>query len=102
MEGFIKVAKLSDFQKDRGMCVEVGGKEVALFHIDGKVHAIKNLCPHQAAPLAEGRIEGNIVVCPWHEWRFDVVTGQSPVVPNARVRTYEVKVVGDEVFVKED
>jgi nitrite reductase/ring-hydroxylating ferredoxin subunit len=45
-------------------------------------------------------LEGNIVTCPWHGWRFDVTTGISPVVPTAKVEILECIVEGGEVKVK--
>ncbi|OHB76734.1 MAG: hypothetical protein A2Z34_02760 [Planctomycetes bacterium RBG_16_59_8] len=98
MAEFVKVCKVSDIPQGTGKCVEVAGKAVALFRVDGDIHAIKNLCPHQGGPLADGMMDGKEVLCPWHEWRFDVVSGNSSSVPRARVRTYNVKVEGEDVL----
>lgn len=51
------------------------GEEIAIFHIDETFYAIKNECPHQGGPLAEGDIEGHCVTCPWHGWQFDLSNG---------------------------
>lgn len=99
MADFVKVAKLSDIPQGRGLMVEVRGKEIALFRVDGQIHAIKNLCPHQGGPLADGMLEGREVLCPWHEWRFDVTTGQGTSMLNSRVRPYPVKIDGEEVSI---
>jgi nitrite reductase/ring-hydroxylating ferredoxin subunit len=50
--------------------------------------------------LGEGECEGTIVTCPWHGWRYDVTTGQSPDNPKAQVRCYQLKLEGDDIFVE--
>ena len=89
-----KVATLAELAPGTARMVEVNGKEVALFNVDGKVYATTNICPHQGGPMAEGMIEGTTVVCPWHAWSFDICTGVSPVNPRAKLEKYSVKVEG--------
>lgn len=55
---------------------EFDGAEVVLTRIDGRLHAFANRCPHTGGPLARGRIEGAVMVCPWHGARFEVGTGR--------------------------
>lgn len=100
MAEFVTVAKASDLGPGRGKVVSAGGREVALFNVGGRFHAIENTCPHRGGPLGEGDLEGAVVTCPWHGWQFDVATGASPVNPAAKVRTFPVEVVGDEVRVE--
>ncbi len=100
MSELIKVAETSDLQPGEGKTVAVGDRELALFNVDGKFHCVDNTCPHRGGPLGEGMLEGNVVVCPWHGWRFDVSTGQSPVVPTAKVERFECVVEGNDVKVK--
>lgn len=38
---------------------------------DGKVFALKDICPHQAVPLSDGHFDGKEVMCPFHGWKFD-------------------------------
>lgn len=100
MSDFIKVAETSDLQPGEGKTVAAGDRELALFNVGGTFHCIDNTCPHRGGPLGEGMLEGNVVVCPWHGWRFDVCTGQSPVVPTAKVEKFECVVEGNDVKVK--
>jgi nitrite reductase/ring-hydroxylating ferredoxin subunit len=55
--------------------VNIKGKEIALFNIDGSFFALDNACTHEKGPLAEGDIEGHEVTCPWHGAKFDIRTG---------------------------
>lgn len=89
--------------------VEIAGRLIGVFNIDGEFFALRNQCPHQGGPLCKGRVtgflkarvpgeykyirKGEILHCPWHGWEFDLKTGQSwwdPV--STRVRNYKVNV----------
>jgi len=97
--GFERAAKTSEIPVGKIAEVQVSGKPVALANVAGKFCAISGICAHQAGPLGEGELEGQVVTCPWHGWQFDVTTGQ--VVPHGGlcVDKYAVEVRGDEVYV---
>jgi nitrite reductase/ring-hydroxylating ferredoxin subunit len=80
--------------------VEVDGKEIALFNVDGTFHAIEDTCLHAGGPLHEGALDGPTVTCPWHEWRYDVTTGRCEVHPKISLRCYPVRVSGDVVEIE--
>jgi nitrite reductase (NADH) small subunit/3-phenylpropionate/trans-cinnamate dioxygenase ferredoxin subunit len=80
--------------------LRLGGREVALFNIDGTLHAIDNTCPHRWGPLGEGMLEGAVISCPWHGWRFDVRTGEGVSHRGLCVARYVVEVSGDDVLVE--
>ena len=96
----VKIAQVGDIPEGRGQVVEVQGRTIALFNVNGEFFAIQNTCPHRGAPLGEGALEGTVVTCPWHGWQFDVTTGASPVNPAARQDTYPVTVAGDDLRVE--
>ena len=98
MANFVKVAAVADVAPGSGTCVEVNGKQIALFNVGGTFHAVDGVCPHRGGPLGEGELEGNAVTCPWHAWQFDVTTGES-LTDDSSVACYVVKVDGDEVLV---
>ena len=75
------------------------GFPVALFNIDGTYHAISNLCPHAHGPLAEGDLFGAVVRCPWHQWAFDVRTGDCPERAGLCVPRFLVRREGDDLLV---
>ncbi len=89
--------------------VEVAGRSIGVFNIGGEFFALRNQCPHQGGSLCEGTLSGlaqaqtrgeptyirrgEILRCPWHQWEFDVRTGQSWVDPaKVRVKSYEAKI----------
>jgi len=75
MSEFVAVAEASQVASDHGLRVSVGGREVALFNVDGQFYALDGSCPHRGGPLGEGITEDGRVYCPLHGWEFDVKTG---------------------------
>ena len=81
--------------------VEVQGKRIALCNVNGAIYAIDDLCTHDNGPLGEGEIFNGQIECPRHGARFDVRTGKVVCLPAViPVRTYEVKIEGDEIRIK--
>ncbi|MBM4128362.1 MAG: non-heme iron oxygenase ferredoxin subunit [Nitrospira sp.] len=99
MEGFQKVAQLDDLAPGRSKKVSVDGRAIALFNVDGKFYAIHNSCPHEGGPLADGRLKGYVVACPWHDLAFDIRNGQGTDGGGYCVGSYEVRVEGTDIWV---
>ncbi len=99
MTEFVSVAKTGDISAGQGRVVEVNGKPIALFNVDGTYFAIDNICLHQGGPLGEGALDGKVVTCPWHAWTYDVSTGECTFNSSIRVDRFEVKVENGEVKV---
>lgn len=97
----IGVCRLEDLPSGRGATVELaGGKELALFNVNGEFFAIENFCPHRGAPLADGDIFGQAVECGQHGWRFCLRTGQCLSHTGNNIETYEVITQDGEVKVR--
>lgn len=94
----VRVAAEGDMRDGEARHLRIGKRDIALFRVDGRFYALSNLCRHAFAPLAEGYLDGCIVMCPWHGWRYDVRDGTTDH-PDADVRTYPVTVRDAEVFV---
>jgi nitrite reductase/ring-hydroxylating ferredoxin subunit len=98
-EGSVKVAQVSDVPEGQARVVEAAGRTLALFNVGGTFYALDNDCAHRGGPLGEGDLEGHIVVCPWHAWRWDVTTGANANNPAVKMTSYAVRVEGGSVFV---
>ncbi len=96
----VKVANVNDLKDGEGKVVKAGSIELALFRRDGKFYAIDNKCAHEGGPLGEGWLEGDIVVCPWHQWRYSIRTGINELMPAVKQKTFSARVEGAEVFVE--
>ncbi len=82
------------------IAVQVAGKEVALYGVDGAVYATDNICTHGHARLCDGFLEGGEIECPLHQGRFDVRSGKAMCAPLTEdIRTYPVKIENGRVFV---
>jgi 3-phenylpropionate/trans-cinnamate dioxygenase ferredoxin subunit len=103
------VARVDEIPPGERKIVEVEGRSIGVFNVDGVFYALRNRCPHQGGPLCRGTIaafvsstkpgeyqvsrHGQMLRCPWHGWEFDITTGQSWFDPGkVRVRRYEVTV----------
>jgi len=112
------VGTVDDIPPGGRKIVEIGGRTVGVFNVNGEYFAVLNRCPHQGGSLCSGRQSGlvqsnrpgeysfsrsgEIVRCPWHGWEFDLRTGQSWFDPRAvRVRRYDVSVEPGSVLVTE-
>ena len=99
MATFVRVAKTADLPPGEGRVVVVQGHPVALFNVDGRFYAVSNVCLHRGGPIGEGLLDDTGVTCPNHGWEYDVRTGANLANPIARLRTFEVRVEGDDVLV---
>ena len=73
---------------------------VALSYKDGTFGAVSNACNHVGGPLGEGRLDGDYIVCPWHQWKFHRVTGLGePGFEEDRVPAFPVKTEKGRVLV---
>jgi 3-phenylpropionate/trans-cinnamate dioxygenase ferredoxin subunit len=103
------VAAVGDIPDGGRLKVEVAGRAIVIFHVDGAFFALADRCPHQGGPLSQGDQIGElrafgpgqhrycrrkmIIRCPWHHWEFDIETGLSHVDPaRLKVRKYETAV----------
>ena len=99
--GWTRVATLDDLPNGAATTAYVGGEQVAVFNADGELYAIEARCPHANGPLAEGKLEGSILTCPWHGSQFDLAHDAEIVRgPAARAPlTYAVEVRDGAVYV---
>jgi NAD(P)H-dependent nitrite reductase small subunit len=96
---YYRVASINEIPPGTGRMVEVAGEDIALFNFNGEYYAIDDLCPHRGASLAEGFLDGGKVFCPLHCFDFNLKTGECEMVSSLRVRTYDVKISGEDIFI---
>jgi nitrite reductase (NADH) small subunit/3-phenylpropionate/trans-cinnamate dioxygenase ferredoxin subunit len=100
MSEFKTVARVGDIRDGGGACYVVGQKVVAVFRRGDRYDAINDCCPHMGASLAEGHLDGDVVSCPWHAWRFRVTDGTWCDNPRIKTEAYEVRILGDQIQVR--
>jgi len=99
MNSLTKVATTAELQPGTGKKVEINGKEIAVFNIDGKFYAFDDMCPHRGGSLSEGSCDDKVVACPWHGWQYNVETGACLTNPGVQQQTYEVTVEGNDILI---
>ena len=100
-DGWQRVAALADLADDAAFAARLGDRRIALYRLDGKVHALDDVCTHALALLSQGFIEDGAVECPLHGARFDIATGRCLSPPaTVDLRTYEVRIERGEIFVR--
>lgn len=78
--------------------IQAGGRDLAVYLVDGQPFATDNLCTHGNARLCDGFLEGHEIECPFHQGRFDIRNGQPTCAPATEaVRTYPVQIVSGRV-----
>lgn len=102
MAQFVKVGTKADFEGLKGgKLVKAAGEQIALFKLGDGYYAIENTCPHAGGPLSEGPLAGDVVTCPWHGSRFNVMTGALLGPPATRgVKSFPVRVTENDVEVQ--
>jgi nitrite reductase/ring-hydroxylating ferredoxin subunit len=101
MGQLVKVAETNEIPPGTAKAVDVEGRPIALFNIDGTCYAIDDTCTHRGGPLSEGPVEGTTVTCPWHGATYDVITGNVLGPPASEgVARYDVQVDGNDIKVE--
>ena len=109
------VSLVADLPAGQRKVVTINGREIGVFNVNGQFYALRNICPHRSGPLCKGRLrplvigdaplhleherEGEILKCPWHQWEFDIRTGQALYDEHLRVKTYLVQQEGNEIVI---
>ena len=100
--GWCDVFALDDIHEGRGRALVVRGTDVALLRDGDEVYAVGGLCPHRAGPIAEGKVVNGAVICPMHQWDFELVSGISTYNPADQLPTYSARVRDGRVEIDAD
>jgi naphthalene 1,2-dioxygenase system ferredoxin subunit len=99
-ENWKDISALDDVPEEDVLGVETGGKDLALYSVEGQVYATDNICTHGHARLCDGFLEGFEIECPLHQGRFDIRDGKPMCEPvTEAIHTYPVKIENGRVFV---
>ena len=86
----VRIGRAADVPVGTGRVMDAGGRTLAVFNVDGVYYAIDNECSHRGGPLGDGDLDGKVVLCPWHAWRWDVTTGANVNNPAVKVACYPI------------
>jgi nitrite reductase/ring-hydroxylating ferredoxin subunit len=99
---FIKVASLSNLPPGSVTEVRLGETPYAICNHNGEVHALWGTCPHAYGPVGQGTMNGQFVVCPYHEWAYDCQTGANDYDSTIQLARFAVKVEGNDILMDPD
>ena len=95
----VRIASVADIPEGTGREFTVGDRIVALFHTAEGWSALDGICSHAGGPLAEGRVEGGVVTCPWHGWQYQLASGHHCLNSRIQQTCFAVELDGDDIFV---
>ncbi|MCM2676123.1 nitrite reductase small subunit NirD [Alkalicoccobacillus plakortidis] len=102
-EQHIYVAQLRELSVGIGKKLTIAGLELALFRQDNdEVLAVENRCPHKGGVLSDGIVSGEHVFCPMHDWKIDLRKGEAVAPDVGCVKTYDVSIIDDGVYLLMD
>lgn len=96
----VLVAKAEDIPEGQRKIVQVEGLSIGVFHHKGNFYALRNSCLHRGGPVCTGRLEGDVITCPWHGFQYNITTARLLVDPSASLDHYPVVLQGDEVHIE--
>lgn len=92
------MCKLSELSPGTSIEKRIMARRIAVFNVDGKLYGLESDCKHMKASLQKGRVQNEIVTCPWHHWQYEIKTGRCLTVDKFQLKTYAVEVEGDDVY----
>jgi nitrite reductase/ring-hydroxylating ferredoxin subunit len=99
-EGFIPLIEEKELNEGTMRLVRAEGKPVLFIKQNGKIYVIDDRCPHMGCRLSGGNLDGGLIVCPCHDWRFNLDTGEYENQPAYKLVTYPFKVEAGKIWVK--
>ncbi len=100
MENWLDVGSVEELSKTPLRHVTAGGRELAVSFKDGRFGVVSNACNHVGGPLGDGRLDGDYITCPWHNWKFHRCDGKGePGFEADAVPAYTVKAEGGRLLV---
>jgi len=109
----VALGRHEDLKSRQRIVVDVDGTGVGVYFVGDEVRAYLNICPHMGGPVCQGKIMPRTleqvaengkslglgfskdqlhIVCPWHGFEFDMMTGRHPINPNVRLKAIPVQV----------
>lgn len=101
-DGFVPVLKEKELKGGKMKLVTVEGTPILFIKQQGQIFAINNRCPHMACGLIGGTLDSLVIVCPCHDWRFDLTTGEYEEAPGFRLTKYNWKIKSGKIWVNHE
>jgi nitrite reductase/ring-hydroxylating ferredoxin subunit len=100
IDEYVPVLDEKELQEGKMKRLSIEGTPVLLIKQQGKIFAIDNRCPHQGCGFSGGTLDGLVIVCPCHDWRFNLETGEYEEEPSMKLTKFDWKVELGKIWVK--
>lgn len=91
-ENWVDLGAVEQFKQQPLQQITIGRTKLAVSYVNGRFGVISSVCNHVGGPLGDGRLDGEYVVCPWHNWKFHCRTGEGePGYEEDKVPGYTIK-----------
>ena len=100
LDNFFLALEEKELREGTMKLVSVEGAPILLIKQAGQIFAINNRCPHQGCGFAGGTLDGSVIVCPCHDWRFDLKSGEYEEQSAIKLVKYEWRIREGKIWVK--
>jgi nitrite reductase/ring-hydroxylating ferredoxin subunit len=97
---FVPVLEETELPEGSMKVVRVIDTPVLLIKKSGQIFAIDDRCPHMQCLLSHGKLDGLVIICPCHDWRFNLKTGEYEEEPAFKLTSFELKVEDGKIWVR--
>src|SRR5271155_4889709 len=96
---FVKAASVEAVPPDTVIEADINGTSYAICNIGGQIRAYEGICPHAGGPLGQGNIDSGNLICPWHAWEYDALTGVNTFDDSCKLAPFPVKLEGGDILI---
>lgn len=100
MEFLVQEINPDSLTEGSAKIIRIHGREIALIKSNDQIFAAGNECPHLGGPIGEGRVMDGKVTCPWHDWTFDLNSGECDINPAAKITIYPVTITDEGIIIE--
>ena len=97
---WVPVLDVTELQEGSMKLVDAEGSPVLIVKVSGQIFAIDNRCPHMSCGFSGGELDGFVIICPCHDWRFDLQTGEYEEEKDLKLIKYEWKIESGKIWIK--
>ena len=97
---FVKATTVAALPANTVIEAEINGNSYAICNWAGEVRAFEGICPHAGGPLGQGNVADGNLICPWHAWEYDCLTGVNTFDDSCKLASFPVKIEGDDILVE--
>nr|GAJ37401.1 naphthalene 1,2-dioxygenase system ferredoxin component [Bradyrhizobium sp. DOA9] len=97
---WIPAGMLSEFPDRIVRSMSLENRKVILYRDGASITCFENACAHLGFPIHDGEVEGGIIICPHHGFRYDLASGECLTAPEVQLQPHAVRIVGAKVEVR--